>query len=282
MALLSSPSKLVALAAGVKPVGQPAMTDGICAMCGTVHKVGDLVTPFAPKDSFMDFALLRAPTSTQACGWCIAIWNGEFTQAFSRTVICAEGVFPAASNNDIAWWLTNPPTGDWVFVRPDQKVQHLMWRAPINRSTELFRILSGENVMTIRRESLIKGVAAARNLAQHASRLSSEQEPGKKAGKSKTFKSPFIQLSRDFDGLSQGTMRHELLVAARTDAEIARDVATINALTPGELWGLTALLFIEAPQKPSACALPDGSRIKASKEKASKEAKVSTEVGQEP
>lgn len=202
-----------------------------------------MVVPFTPAPSFTDYPALLHPESSDICRWCDAVWNRDFTQSYLKTVITDEGIYPAASNDHLAYWLTNPPAGSWLFLQGDQKVQHLVWRTPVNTSQEVFQVRFGELIFTIRREHLMAGAKAASELAQVATAL-------RGATRGAAFKSPFISLSRDVDSLRQGQLRAELLVAAQTDPRVRELCATISSLTAGELWGLTAVLYAANPNKP--------------------------------
>lgn len=231
-----SPSRVALEAAGRGPVGAfKAKCDGECAFCGHAYSAGDLVMPFAPESSFTDYGSMKRPGSKFLCGWCAGAWHVDFTQKALKTVMCAEGVFPAASNADIAYWLSNPPQGNWIWVMGDQKRQHIVWRATVNSSQEIFQIRQGENNMTIRRGHLLNAVDAARRLAVVAS-------TGRKGA---ALKSPFMRLSRDLDEPVHGMIRDDLHKLAQTDVQVKDDVRLLQSCTPGELWALTALLYAE-------------------------------------
>ncbi|MYM92617.1 type IV CRISPR-associated protein Csf1 [Duganella vulcania] len=243
---IESPSKLAALAAGLQPLGAPAQASGICALCGYAHGAGDVVSPFSPGDTFTDYTSMRGKGSKTVCGWCMATWGPDFTQRYTKSVITRDGVFPAASNDHIAWWLLNPPKGSWVFMLSDQKRQHLIWRAPVNTSDQVYQVRFGELVLTVRRAMLEKGADAARRLAQAAS-------AGRKGA---ALKSPFVRLSRDIDTPAHGALRHELYEMATRDSQVADDIAVMHSLTPGELWGLTAVLYAATPSRPEPKLVP--------------------------
>jgi len=230
------PSRLAVQAAGRDHTGvMSAQAPGACAMCGQHHAIGDPVTPFVPTDSFTDYPALRAKSSRIICGWCAATCNDIFTQKVLKTVICRDGIFPAASNVHIAYWLLNPPDGPWMWVQGDQKKQHIIWRTPVNTSRDVYQVRNGEQVLTVRRQRLLPAVEAARRLARAAS-------AGRKGA---ALKSPFVRLSRDLDDPAHGCIRADLHAKALTDDAVATDVRQIQSLTAGELWALTALLYAE-------------------------------------
>lgn len=238
-----SPSQIAIEAAGLPPVGVvQAKEDGYCAMCGFPHKKGEMVAPFAPTDSFTDYPALRGRTSKVICGWCASTWkwNVEFTQSFLKTVMCKQGVFKAASNLDIAYWLTNPPEGSWIWVMGSQQRQHIVWKATVNTSREIFQVMLDETVMTIRRKKVFEAVDASRRLAAAAS-------VGRKGA---PLKIPFARLSRDLDDPSHGGIRRDLHTKAITDPAVRADIKIIQSCTPGELWALTALMYAKPADKP--------------------------------
>jgi CRISPR type IV-associated protein Csf1 len=241
-----SPSQIAAKAARLAPSGMfRAPAPGLCAMCGTHYEHGESVSPAVLPETFTDYSALRNQGGDHICGWCTAVMNRDFSQTHLKSVICAEGVFSAASNDHIAYWLMNPPAGAWLFVQGDQKVQHIIFRTPVNHSQDVFQVRLGETVVTIRRAMLAQGKEAANALAAVANDI--RFRDGKRGA---ALKSPFVSLSRDFDALSQGVLRRELLVEAQEKPEVKRLVNIIQKLTAGELWGLTAVLYATNPHRP--------------------------------
>ncbi|RQZ31660.1 hypothetical protein DIE14_01745 [Burkholderia sp. Bp9017] len=211
-------------------------------MCGHIYLAGEPVMPFEPDASFTDYGALRSGASRVICGWCAATWNLDFTQRYTKSVICDEGVFPAASNEHIAYWLLNPPEGQWLFLQSDQKRQHVVWRTPVNVSREVFTVRYGEVLLTVRRKFLEEGTAAARRLAAAAT--------ANRKGRGAALKNPFVRLSRDLTDPAHGAIRGDLYELAGQDAQVKDDIALIHSLTAGEIWGLTATLYAPDPQRP--------------------------------
>lgn len=241
-----SPSQIAVQAANMTTRGlAKAQTHGRCAMCGTQHQAGADVVPFLPPETFMDYAAMRAPESKEMCVYCDAVWCRDFAQTYLKTIVCDEGVFPAASNDHLAYWLLNPPKGAWLFLQGDQKIQHVVFRAPVNHSQEVYQVRMGDAVLTVRREMLIAGAEAARELSDVATQL--RRQTNKKAP---ALKSPFHSLSRDCDSQTQGQLRIELIKEAQTNQRVASLANTISKLTAGELWGLTSVLYAANPTKP--------------------------------
>jgi CRISPR type IV-associated protein Csf1 len=242
-----SPSEIAVRAAGLGPAGMHAADhDGICAMCGTPYRKGEPVEPFAMGETFTDYSALRHPSGTHLCQWCPKSLGREFSQTYLRTVICREGIFPASSNENRAYWLLNPPEGPWLFLQGDQKIQHVVFRAPVNLGKEVYQIRMGDMVATVRRSKLVEGMAAAKELADFATAIAR-----RRTKRPQPYKTPFVSVSRDFTSVLHGCLRHELHEEALVNPDVQRLIETVESLTPGELWGLTAVMYAK-PERPQA------------------------------
>jgi CRISPR type IV-associated protein Csf1 len=242
-----SPSELVMQACGRTPaIGDPAKEGGRCAMCGKLHNKGDSVFPFKPDDSFTDVSSLAVPGSPVMCGACVGVWNEEFTQKYMNSVICSEGVYPFASNNDIAYWLMNPPKPPFMLMIGDQKRQHLVWRTPINHSREIYQVRFGSKLLTIRRSRLAPALEACDQLSAAAS-------IGRKGG---ALKSPFQSMARALKDIKHSKINSKVYDVVKSNPELKPALDFITNLTPGELWALTALLYGKEPSKPDPVFTP--------------------------
>lgn len=249
---LISPSELTVAASGTAlGGGTAALIDGRCAMCGQTHVAGELVQPFKPGATFTDLSALACATSRVVCRACIAVWTLDFTQRYAKSVVCAEGVFPAAKNDHIAYWLLNPPPPPFLFYLSDQKQQHLVWRAPVNLSTELYQVRFGMKTFTIRRAHLAAALESARTLA---AALSDERRA--KGNRGAPVKSPFTALARENDDLHNGMLRNSVIALAAGSPALQAHVDTILHCTPGEIWGLSALLYAKEPHRPAPSLVP--------------------------
>jgi CRISPR type IV-associated protein Csf1 len=155
--------------------------------------------------------------------------------------MCKQGVFKSAANTDIAYWITNPPEGHWIWIMGMQQRQHMVWKATVNTSQDVFQVLYDETPMTIRRKKVFDAVDASRRLAAAAS-------VGRRGA---PLKIPFNRLSRDLDDASHGSIRRDLHNMAVTDPEIRADIKVIQSCTPGEIWALTALMYAQPEDKPT-------------------------------
>lgn len=244
---MKSPSELVLRACGRQPLGAPAKKPGRCAMCGFEHQPGDMVEPFKPGDSFTDWSSLRNPESRVVCGWCAAVRGKEFTQTYAKSVVCSEGLFPFAKNDHIAYWLLNPPSGPFLMFASDQKIQHVIWRTDVSRSPDVYNIRYGEQQFMIRREKLLSGLDACRQITAALN-----------AGRKKAaINTPFKLLSRDLSSLDHGALRSDVLELAKSDTAVQQAINELMTLTHGEIWGLNALIYAKEPHRPEPVFIPN-------------------------
>lgn len=240
-----SPSRLTVLASGIQPAGsRKSKNECRCAMCGTTIFAGDLIDDFAPGDAFTDYPALAAKSSDVICADCKAIWRQEFLQKYSKSVICDEGVFPFAKMENQAYWLLNPPQSPFIMILSDQQQQHLIWRAPVNLSRDLYQIRFGSALLTIRRLILVEAMEASRYLVELLN--ATEKKP--------RTKSPFVRLDWEMSDLRHGRLRDEVLSLPGDEAQ--KMVGLLRSLTPGESWALCVLLAGKEPVRPEPVLTP--------------------------
>lgn len=254
---LISPSKFAMNACGFKPTGLPALTDGQCMMCGFHHEKGDLIVDAPMSESFTNYSSLAAPSSAIICGYCATAGNDVWTRAWMQSVITSDGAFTFSSNNDIAYWLLNPPSTPFIMIKGDQKKQHLLWRTPVNLSREIYQIRLGEKMITIRLKHLIAAKEASLSLSPL---LVAYADRAKKSKSSKTLM-PFIRPSREMKDYLGGQLRYDAYVLARENTEAAIYVDTINRCTPGEIWALTAVLYAKPIAGPTKQVFKDAKSV---------------------
>lgn len=248
---LISPSKLAITGANFKPIGVPAKTPGRCLMCGFEHQKGDLVVDSNLSDSFTNWADLAAPASHVICGYCASSSQDPWTQAWMHAVITEKGVYKFASNNDIAYWLLNPPSTPFIMMKGDQQKQHLVWRTPVNYSREIYQVRIGEKMVTIR----LKHLLSARDSALALSALLEEQAQITKKTKATKFYTPFIRPVREMDDYVAGRLRREVEVMAQENDIANHHAKVLKQCTPGEIWALTAVLYATEIDSPTLHAL---------------------------
>jgi CRISPR type IV-associated protein Csf1 len=247
-------SRLAAVAAGHIPVTtETAMDDGHCTMCAGAIRRGERYMPASFGRSFTDRAYLAAPSSLMLCGHCAAIRDKLFLQTLSSSVVTRDAFYRFASNNDRAWFFLNPPEPPFIAYTTNAQMQHLIWRTPVSWSRDVFHVRYGHNLLTIRHARLLRGLKAARRLV---TALNADTTSGKKRKSSYTLRSPFSALDRELSTLEHGYLRQQLRQMAATNQDIQLDVALVESLNAGELWALTALLYVESPTQPVPIIVP--------------------------
>lgn len=239
-----SPSQIAVKAAGLAPEGKPHGSDFICTACACHFDAAMPATKLVLPDSFTDYSAFLYPQGEHLCGWCATVMGKDagFTQRFLNTVITTDGVFGAFSKGELAYWLLNPPVGEWLFLRGDQKVQHLVFRAPVNQSQQVYRLAFGDLRLTVRKRHLEVGLQAAKDLTA----ISNDMESASVKRKSKPkFSTPFAVIDWKFATQSNGMLRRELLLQAAQDPRTAELVTIIQALSVGELWAVSVCLNAE-------------------------------------
>ena len=242
------PTKFILDAIGEHPAKAGQATEpGVCAMCGFTHEIGDPVVPFAPGGSFTDYTNLLAPESKLICGWCAACWRRDITQTYLRSVVTPEGIFPCASNDHIAYWLTNPPASPFMIFLGDQQQQHVVWRTPVNATGEAIVMRFGERLMVIRPLHLRLATEAARRLAEAIT----ERRAAKRGrGRPAACKNPFVRLSRNLDEQRHGILSEEAFETVDEKEALRPHLEALLSATPGEIWALNATLYAKNPNHP--------------------------------
>lgn len=243
-----SPSRLAVMAAKREPIHTLSVAhDTHCAMCATSLPSGAPATDFEVGVNFNDQAALGAPRSAHLCGDCAVLRDKPFMQKYSKTVITREGFFAFASNNDRAYWLTNPPPPPFLMIGTEAIQQHLIWRGPVSLSRNMFFVRFGHDVLTIRRHLLQKGLQAARTLGRLLENTTGQ--------KNRTNPHPFVALDRALASPLHGLLRPEIRSVRTTSRQAHEACALIEQLGSGEIWGLSALLFAREPYQQPAKVL---------------------------
>lgn len=247
-----SASVLMANSIGIPLAGsEKASHDGHCAMCGVDYHQGDWVEPFDPGTTFTDFTALAYPQATHVCGACKALWRREFMQTYSKVVVSSEGMHTFASNDNQAYWLLEPPEPPFLMLISDQQLMHIVWKTPVSMSKDLYFVRLGEKTLSIRRPMLIAARDAAHRLSDAINAKEAEKIQGKKQKEPK-FRSPFLRLDRNFANAMHGQISPMVRILAEERTELRGDVELLERLTPGELWGLTSVLYAKSPTKSEA------------------------------
>lgn len=253
-----SPSAVVVRAAGLRiPTErlEVASVAGQCTYCGTPHRGGDPVAPFAPKESFASWSALSCPGSSVICGDCAAVIGEQrLILQWGNAVASTDGLFKLADNISRAHFFLNPPKPPFAMALLTAKQEHVWWRAPVSHSVDMYSVRIGDRIMTIRRAVLAKAHNINRRLN---AAISAKTKVKRQIG-------IYESLAREPGG-SDATQNHGIIARHYMDLirddvpTLEADVAFLLTLSAGETWALSAMGAIVPPDfKPTALALPDG------------------------
>ncbi len=247
-AKLTYPTELLAKKALLEPLANTeAPADGFCAFCGKPHLKGTAVVSFSPEPTFNDNFNLKSRTSDYLCGSCAATSLKVFQTKYGKALVCEDGIFPCAKNDDIAYWLLNPPAGPWYMHLGTKSRQHITWKTPVNLSQDVFFVQLNSLVLTMRRAALVAQKDAALRLVACVN-----QARGLKS-KSAALRTPYVNPCRELDDPIFGVLRREVLELAVLNPSMQADVQILQAALPGEVWALSATLYAtENSVKPAA------------------------------
>jgi len=254
-------SKLVIKALKLPTSGAPISKDVHCAMCGTFIPTGDPAVSFKPQETFNDGRNLASDEPSHICPACASLWQKPIMMGLQKVVITEDAVYPLGKLENRAWFFITPPKPPFVAVFSDAKLQHLIWRTPITRNSNLIYIRVGDSFTGIRLPLLHKAFEAwkkIRELDPRDNKPASEPvQDGAKASKSKKIKAklyqpkpadPFIALDLELTHPSHGRLRDDYTKVA-LEKGLQDEVRTINQLTPLEAWAMIPLIYRE-PVKP--------------------------------
>ena len=255
-----SPSKIALHAAGFPQVIEYKLEEEApCVMCGVSMQAGDSAAAWNPKDSFTNYTQLQAPHSSHVCPDCAGAWRSEFTQGWATGALFnADGVHKANSVETMAHVLLNPIKTPLLWVKGDQKQQHLVWRTPVTTDANLMRVRLGEKVVAIRRLTVLHALTlvreaevALKNLPKEL-RLAKRANPGNEAGIFKYLDWGIDNvdhsiLSDGFKSLTTGNEHAEQFYALER---------LLQSLNFGEVWALMILLKSKNPIAPEIIATP--------------------------
>lgn len=233
------PSEFVCKAVGLAPIGaEVAPENCLCTTCGAPIKQGELRTERGYKidtNSFLDHPALAATDSNFICSWCMNMLTKDYMQKYSKSLVTESGLYGLASNVDQASFLLDPPTGPFMVFIGAAKQQHLVWRTPVNHSSERFVIRLGIHLLTIHHALLMRAVVAQQRLLQV-----------RKTWMTANKKKPSVILTAFVGGdrelKSTGFYMNDNIVNAVADnPEYAEDLRLVNSLSMGERWALSVI-----------------------------------------
>lgn len=243
-----SPTQLLIESLGIVPEGSVhATAPGRCVMCGGHYAAGDVIEPWNPPDTFFDHADLQNPNGTHICGACQATWNSDFMQKWAKSLVCKEGLFKFFSNDAVSHWILNPPEPPFLMFITTQKVAHVVWKTPVNLSRDLLLVRYNDKVLKIRRGHLLESVEAARLLSDMIVQARSKKVS---RGPARAFVNP-LSLDREMERFDHGCITDEARKAAGEDLTALQAIRTLEAMTLGEAWALTHVLYAKSDEHPS-------------------------------
>lgn len=258
---MTSPSKIALHAAGLPQVSEYALKENSnCVMCGIAMQAGDLAGAWKPKDTFTNWTQLRAPESTHICPDCAGVWRTEFTQAWVNGAIYnINGVHKVNSADTMAHALLNPPATPFVWVRGDQKIQHLVWRTPVTTDQNLLMIRLGEKIAAIRRLWVVDAFQSIRAVEEIIKAMPKDQRLPKRANPGNEF-GIFKYLDWGIDSVDHGLLSDGFIKLASSGEDYAQPFFNlknqIETLNFGEIWALMILLKSKNPIQPEVVAKP--------------------------
>lgn len=240
---LESSSQLVRKAAGAEfvPYAPARQLDHpcSCAMCGRsvpaqqpVHWVCDMPDSFTSEADLIDGL-------EWICDDCKGMGRQIFIQRFATALVTEEGFYRIRKSEELLYFLQHPPTAPYVMTVSTLKVQHVVWRSEINLDPKLMRLVMDGHLFTVRRDLVLKALAATRSLQQRVEAAARLANPKKKVPKSNDR-----LWVPNYDVFCGGTIHN---------AALAQERKLILTMNTGELWVLTrcATAKNEHPEHPS-------------------------------
>lgn len=239
--------EIAAKALGAAPLGNPAEKQSRCCMCGRPINVGDLKVPFLAQSTFMDGRSLT-DSSRDSCGYCAVHRNKPTMMALQKFCATESRAWKLYSGANRAWMLHHLPDEPFVLAFSDSKLQHLVWRTPVNLGTEFFRVRYGNRVFGIRRAAIFKAFELCQQLTGALSGASTSKK------KVSAAKHPFVTVDGALDHVSFGVIRRDFLTHENeTVRSLTTEILNLE-LDIGEIW-LTGILCNYSPEEPEIITL---------------------------
>ena len=215
------------------PPGVASDIDQVCALSGVEVPAGtENLVPWKPKDSFRDQFFMADRRSRYVTQETSAILTRPFMQRYANSVISTDGWFKFASTNDVAWHLLNPPTPPFVMIFGVTQMQHLLWRAPLSLSRELFFVRLGPRLIRVRHSRVLAALNLAEACLNPVNVFAAEQ------GKS-PIRAPFMPIIRELNTDTIGEVNPRVIEAAAANVPEAWPfIEHFKSLSVGDLWAL--------------------------------------------
>ena len=240
-----SPSRIAIEALGIAPEGAPSKVDGCCAMCGTHISVGDICAPLRISQKFVDENCFAAPGSKIICGACASLQGKDALSSTWQGVLSMAGARPFARWMEIKASLLDPPEPPFVAVYGTSRQQHMVWRAPISYSRELFYVRVGMENLLIRRAILQPALAASSRLRSRLEEDRAARKKPKRVAASSVIPHAFARLSSDLKDVAHGGLNPAILAATwAKEKPYTDDIALLRSLTLGETWAMNFVTYL--------------------------------------
>lgn len=155
-----------------------------------------------------------------------------------------------------AWAFLTPPEPPFVIAIQTAKQQHVVWRAPVSLSRDLILVRVGEQIVRLRRPSLI--VAREAVVRLHDARKAADGGKQKKAtapAAAESLESPFVT-DWKFQSSVGGVLKNWAATLIAAGAVSASDKAALSLLNAGEIWALQAVLHLQ-PVRPDPLSIDE-------------------------
>lgn len=237
-----------------------------CAMCGSQIKAGESVADNTFPSSFNDHRYLASPASKFRCGYCEAVLNEKkFQVNYSTAVFSKKGAFPISKKTARACVLLNPPQPPFAMSVQVSKSQHVVWKAPLNLSNDIYFIQVGELTVKINQSTLMNAYACLQEL--RSSYLNTPLEiveryklKAIKEAKNKPEElKPFGYANMKAQGTGMLALSWWIESLLKEGVYSPEQVKPIKTLSWGEAWALDCISTV----KPSSIELPEKLTLKA-------------------
>ncbi|WP_231370169.1 type IV CRISPR-associated protein Csf1 [Thioalkalivibrio sp. ALE16] len=239
MRAVPSPSRMLAEATGLEPIGAPASEACTCRLCGGPVAAGEPRFEQKFGATFNDGPATLDRVGNWICGWC-----GPFIEAAQMTQMQGVLVHQPEGEPGEAWRVTRKAHIRWAFEQnfegplvialATRKREHLIWQAPVSLSPDVLQLRVGRDTLLVRRPVLDRYREAATE-----ERL--ESLFPKTAADKRLYR-----LGQQLEQASMGGFDGPRAWYADLPEDLVR---AYEALGPGELW-FAQYVLTQAPDEP--------------------------------
>lgn len=215
--------------------------DTHCIMCGAPVLKGDPAQHYSTKiDDAFNFKLDCKTPGEAICGHCLAVWDKQWMQANAKSyAVQGQGIFNLRNKDDVAAFILNPPTAPYVAIFNIRQQAQMIWRTPVaHPNRHILQVRLDDTLLTIDVRRVLGAVVAWQEA------LTILKSMGKAKAKAQTH-----LLSWDLQSMSVGKpiLTNRALVTSHSEAG-HKAMKTLDALTIGDWWGLTACRDLDLSQ----------------------------------